>query len=283
MRARFIDAGLLHPAEFHATYAAVAVAAAGAVPAVVWGRARAHVALGACQSRDAELAPELEVEAVVRPLGGGAVWVDESQYCFVLIAPRAAVPARPAQWPAWGLAPAIATFRRFGLRVTRRGDDLWLAGRKIAGSGTATLGASAVLASSFLMRFPLERFARAIAVPSPAFGAWLRDGLRQAMTDWASHAPLPDADALRTAFREAVGSTLGWQLEDSGLNPAEQAARAEAMAEAAERDAPDGARRVPGGIKLNDAMALTERLRDGVVVRELTVDGRAVRRASRRG
>jgi len=278
MPARFVDVGVLPPALFHATYAGIAAAAENATPVVVWGQARAHIALGACQSRTIELAPELDVDTVVRPLGGGAVWVDESQYCFVLIAPLAAVPARPVQWAAWGLAPALATFHHFGLPVTRRGEDLWLEGRKIAGSGTATIARSAVLASSFLMRFPFERFARSIASPSPAFGAWLREGLRQAMTDWASHAPLPDAAELRSAFRYAVESRFGWHLEDSRPTTAETAAGDEALAEMAELVFLDGARRVAGGVKLNDAMFLTERRCGNTLVRELTIDGSPVRR-----
>lgn len=275
--ARFVDTGVLAPAAFHATYAGIA-AAGSAAPVVVWGRARAHISLGACQSRSAELASGLDVETVVRPLGGGAVWVDEAQYCFVLIVPLAAAPPRPAQWAQWGLAPALATFHHFGLPVGRRGEDLWLNGRKIAGSGTATIGRCAVLASSFLMRFPVERFARSIASPSPAFGAWLRHGLRQAMTDWSSHAPPPVPAQLRRVFRRAVELRFGWRLEDSCPTAAENAARDEALSEMAELAVSDGGRRVPGGIKLNDAMYLTERRSGGALVRELTAGGEAVRR-----
>ena len=59
----------------------------------------------------------------------------------------------------------LATYRRFGLPVEWHGQDLWLAGRKIAGSGAATIGRCAVFASSFLLHFPAERFARCIASP----------------------------------------------------------------------------------------------------------------------
>jgi lipoate-protein ligase A len=69
----------------------------------------------------------------------------------------ALAPPRHEDWYAWALAPAIATFRAFGLEVERRAEDLWHDGRKIAGSGAATIGRCAVVASSFLCGFRAER------------------------------------------------------------------------------------------------------------------------------
>lgn len=260
IRARFIDTGVLPPALFHATYTGIAHAMArDAEPVVMWGGSTPHVSLGQSQYRNAELAPELDVPVVTRPLGGGAVWLDESQSCFVLIAPLALAPVRPAEWYPWGLAPALETFQRFGLGVVRREQDLWLDGRKIAGSGAATIGRAAVLASSFLLRFPAESFARCIASPSPAFRRWLLGGLKQAMTDWQSHQPPPVQETLRLAFRDAVLCKLGWQLSDSVLSAAELDARFEALDELREAEPAGGARMVPDGIKLNAATFLYQR------------------------
>ena len=276
--ARFIDTGLLAPALFHATYAGVAQAMArDAAPVVMWGSSTPHVSLGQSQHRDAELAPELDVPALTRPLGGGAVWIDESQHCFVLIAPLTMAPVRPVDWYRWGLAPALETFRHFGLRVTRREQDLWLDGRKIAGSGAATIGRAAVLASSFLLRFPAARFARCIASPSPTFRRWLLSGLRQAMTDWQSHQRPPAQEALRFAFRAAVTTTLQWQLKDSGLSAAEQAAREEMLIELREFEPAGGARQVKDGIKLNAATFLYQRRAAGVSELSLVREGAVVR------
>lgn len=276
--ARFIDAGLLEPERFHATYAGIAQAMArDAAPVVMWGRSTPHVSLGQSQSRDAELARRLEVPAVTRPLGGGAVWVDESQYCFVLIAPLALAPPRPADWYAWGLAPALATFRRFGLRVAPREQDIWLDGRKIAGSGAATLGRAAVLASSFLLHFPAARFARCIASPSPAFRRWLRAGLAQAMTDWQSHQALPAPATLCQVFREEVAATLGWRLADSALSAAEQVECEQALAELREPRERGGTRLVKGGIKLNATTYLYQHRTTGASELRLERDSAVVR------
>lgn len=278
--ARFVDIGLLEPLEFHATYTGIAAAMPrDAAPVVAWGRSTPHISLGQSQDRGLELAADLDVPVVTRPLGGGAVWIDEAQHCLILIAPRAYAPACPADWFAWGLAPVIATYRRFGLRVTRREQDVWLAGRKIAGSGAATLGKSAVFASSFMLRFPARKFARSIYSASPGFRDWLVAGLQQAMTDWRSHQPPPSAAELRHMFRSEVEHAFGWQLGDSALSSAEREARDAARGELADLE-PSGRRYVTDGIKLNAATFLTERRSGLLNERSLSVDGVVIRRCT---
>lgn len=283
--ARFVDVGVLDPLLFHATYMGIAEAAErGEPPVVMWGSSAPHISLGQSQDRCAELAAELEVPVVTRPLGGGAVWVDESQYCYVLIVPLEQAPSRPADWFGWGLEPALATYRHFGLPAERRDQDLWLGGRKIAGSGAATIGRCAVFASSFLLHFPAARFARCIASPlqpgrtSAGFQEWLLAALSQAMTDWESHQPAPQGDDLRHAFRCAVRESLSWQFGDSALTNAELIAREEALTELAELAISSGRRRVAGGIKLNASTFLAETCNRGRVERTLTVDGTVTRR-----
>jgi lipoate-protein ligase A len=262
-RARWIDLGAVDPVAFHATYAGLADAQEeGAPPIVVWGRVGAHVCLGQSQGR-CELDDALEVPVVRRPLGGGAVWVDADQLSYALVAPLAAAPRRHEDWYAWAAAPAIATFRALGLAVERRGEDLWLGPRKIAGSGAATIGRAAVVASSFLLRFPYARFAASMAAPDPAYRAALRAALGIAMTDWASHGPPPGEEALAMAFRAALARTLRWDARPSAIAPAEAAAVVPWREELAEPIEP-GRPRVAGGIKLNAALTLRRDVRSGV-------------------
>ena len=261
-RARWIDLGLVDPIAFHATYAGLADAQErGAAPLVIWGRAATHLCLGQSQGR-CELDDAIEVPIVRRPLGGGAVWVDEDQLSYAMVTPLALAPLRHEDWYAWALAPAIATFRAFGLEVERRAEDLWLARRKIAGSGAATIGRCAVVASSFLLRFPRARFAASVASPDPGFRTALHDALGTAMTDWASHAAPPDDDSLATAFRTALRDTLGWNAVASAPETSECA---EIAAWRAELAAPieAGRARVAGGIKLNAALTLRRDARTG--------------------
>ncbi len=201
----------------------------------------------------------------------------------MLIAPLEQAPPRPADWFDWGLAPALATYRRFGLPVERREQDLWLAGRKIAGSGAATIGRCAVFASSFLLRFPAERFARCIASPSPEFRVWLLAALAQAMTDWESHRPLSGKAELRDAFLDAAEQATGWRLADSALSPAELAAREDALLEFEQETVVRGTRMVEDGLKLKAGMFLQERRMAGGTELSLVREGTVVSRQLRMG
>ncbi len=276
--ARWIRLGLVEPLELHAAYSGLAAAqASDAAPILLWAQAKTHLCLGQSQGL-AELDPAVEVPVVRRPLGGGLVWVDEFQYVFVLIAPKRHAPGRPARWCAWALAPAIATYRHFKLPAYLNEQDIWLHGRKIGGSGAATIGECAVVASSFLLRFPAERFAQSVASSSPEFRAWLREGLSLAMTEWGDHGALPAERDLEETFRARIEAQHGWQFEHAWPDDAELAAIAEARAELCEPIEGDAPRSLRDGIKLNADAHLVERTNGDAPERELRV-GRRVKRA----
>src|SRR4030095_10216619 len=82
------------------------------------------------------------------------LWGEEAaRYVFALVAPLKFAPGRPQRWLSWGLAAAAATYRQFGVPAYLDGE-LYLHGRDIAQSRAAAMGECAVIASSFLMRFP---------------------------------------------------------------------------------------------------------------------------------
>jgi len=84
----------------------------------------------------------------------------------------------------WALAPAVATYRQFGLAAYLQDEAMWLHGRRIAASSVRAIGECAVVASSFLLQFP----AKCVAVPS-------RD--------------------LEDAFRVRLEAQHGWQFDHS--------------------------------------------------------------------
>jgi hypothetical protein len=94
--------------------------------------------------------------AAVQPRTAAPVllWGEEAaRYPFALIAPLKFAPGLRRRWLPWGLAAAVATYRQFGVPAYLN-DELFLHGRDIAQSHALTLGDCAVIASSFLMRFP---------------------------------------------------------------------------------------------------------------------------------
>jgi hypothetical protein len=125
MMARWIRLGALGQREFDAAYASIAVAQArSAAPILLWSE-------------------------------------EAARYPFALIAPLKFAPGRHCRWLSWGLASAVATYRQFGVPAYLDGE-LYLHGHNIAQSRVVALGECAVIASSFLMRFP----GNCVATPS---------------------------------------------------------------------------------------------------------------------
>jgi len=263
--ARWLDLGTLDPVSLHSTVQGLAEAQSDdSAPVLAWARAsHPHVCLGASQGAEAELdidaCRHAGIQIVRRPLGGGTVWVDSDQWAFFFIMPKVSSSSDRARFFALALAPARAVYRDYGLDVTAVGrGDLWLDGRKILGSGAATINRADVLGASFLLRFPAGRFAAALQCPSPDYRRWLQDELRRTLTAWTEHAPAPSPEKLAECFRHHVEATYGWTLRNDRLSDCERE-----LATAARDDVTDvfdGPHRalVPGGVKLNHDTYLLE-------------------------
>lgn len=253
IRARWIDIGATAPQQFHDLYRdAAAAQPRDAEPIIFWGQPAPHICLGAHQSREAELDPACPYPVARRSLGGGTVWLDPRQYCFIVVAPAIDWGA-PASWFDRGLASIVDTYRAFGLSVERRGRDVWLSRSKIAGSGAATIGWSALLGSSFMLDFDANSFADAIACPSCQYRSMLRTALAGAITSWRQHGTPPPEFEIRTAFRRHISDRYGWAIYDHQLHHSERVA-ADDMTE----DNVSGAKAVTNGVKINDVTFLLE-------------------------
>src|SRR6185369_10393645 len=55
-----------------------------------------------------------------------------AEYRFALLAPVRFAPGKRARWAAWGLAPAVAAYRQFGVAACLGESGIWLHGRRIA-------------------------------------------------------------------------------------------------------------------------------------------------------
>jgi hypothetical protein len=156
MMARWMRLGVMEPQDFEPLCARLAeVQPKNAAPALLWAQAA-------------------------------------SAYPFALVAPRKLVPGRASRWVSWALAPAIATYRQFGLAAYLEDESIWLHGRRIAGSRVGAIGECALVASSFLAPFPPH-------------------GVR-----------IPSRD-LEDAFRIRLEAQHGWQFDHSWPTAPERA------------------------------------------------------------
>lgn len=257
---RWIDIGLSSPELFHASYVGLAQAQArDAEPVILWGRATAHVCLGASQSAADELEPEIAFPVCRRPLGGGTVWLDETQYCFIYIVPQAHLCSAPRTWGEWALAPALGTYHDFDLPVRRVDQDIWLHQQKIGGSGSATVNQCAVIAGSFMMHFGADSFVSCVRASCPGFRKRLASALKEGMTDWASHQTPPNEQDLKQVFQHNILRELGWYCRDGNFFPHELAAIEAAVLELREDDAEDVVRPKVRRVKINAHTYLCER------------------------
>jgi hypothetical protein len=125
--------------------------------------------------------------------GGAApivAWAQgDARHLFALVAPLKHAPGRRKRWFSWAAAPAAATYRQFGLPAYLEGEALWLHGRKIADGAVSAIGECAVIASSFLARFPPRELEQAFRLRLEAQHGWQFD------TSWPS-----EAETLRYAI-----------------------------------------------------------------------------------
>ena len=120
------------------------------------------IRLGALSQRDFDAADVALAASQPRDAAPILLWAEEAaRYPFAIIAPLKFAPGRKDRWLSWGLAAAVATYRQFGVPAYLDGD-IRLHGRGIAQSSVAQVQECAVIASSFLMRFP----ERCVATPS---------------------------------------------------------------------------------------------------------------------
>ena len=162
MMARWIRAGRIGPLEFDEASRRLATAQPRhAAPILLWAESR-----GLLETQD--------------------------HYAFALIAPLRLAPGKRQRWRAWGLAPAAATYRQFGVPAYLDDGDLWLHGRRISQSSAVAVGECLVLCSSFLLQFP----GSCVATPSAA---------------------------LEQAFRLRLEAQHGWEFEHSWPSVAEAA------------------------------------------------------------
>ncbi|MDA0226276.1 MAG: hypothetical protein O2975_09235 [Proteobacteria bacterium] len=216
--ARWMRLGLLEPLALHASCNGLAaVQTASDAPIVLWAQANSAVCLGTGLA-----APQVRAAVPGRRASpGDLVWVDAKQHVFVLIAPLRFAPGRPARWVSWALAPVIATYRLFGLPAYVNGEEIWLHGRSIAGSRTASIGTCAVIASSFLPCLHAARLADSDRAASADFHLWLREGLSLESSERMGAGALPMHRDLEETFRERISSHYGWRFESDWPTSAE--------------------------------------------------------------
>lgn len=197
-----------------------------------------------------------------RHVGGGAVYLDENQLFTHFIFPRGKVPEFAANLYPMFIEPVVRTYQEIGINANYRPvNDIHVNGRKIGGTGAASIGEATVMVGSFMFDFDTATMARCLKVPSEKFRDKLRQTLDDYMTTIAKELPAPpERTRLKALFLANCAKVLGVEpVEDQ---PTSEEWAAISAAETALVD-PDwthlqGRKLVEMGVKISAGTHLTE-------------------------
>jgi hypothetical protein len=207
--ARWIRLGPLCGFDFASACSGLALAqSASSAPIALWAEASGQL----------RLTPEAPADA------GGALWIEQGEHAFALIAPRARAPGRVPRWLGWALAPVVATYRGFGLPAYWDQDAdsggeggarlVWLRGAPIALGAARAIGECAVVVAGFSLR-ELPRLPLRISTPGALSGGV-----------WRPLRALGGRD-FEDALRRKLEAQYGWTFEHCWPSATEKAAIAE--------------------------------------------------------
>lgn len=197
-----------------------------------------------------------------RHVGGGAVYLDRNQLFTHFVYPETKAPQKAAQLYPMFIEPVVRTYQEMGINANFRPvNDIQVDGRKIGGTGAATIDNATVMVGSFMLDFDTASMARCLKVPSEKF----RDKLRQTLDDYMTTmvkqlGTMPDRADLKARFLRHCADCLGVDPVEDQPTAAEWAAIEEAERDLADPDWIDVQHRksVALGVKISADTHLTE-------------------------
>jgi lipoate-protein ligase A len=137
--------------------------------------ARAEVDLDFCE--------QAGVPVYRREIGGGAVYLDEGQTFWHTIFHQSRVPSNLTDVYTKFLEGPVLALNRMGIPAEHRPvNDIQVGGRKIGGTGAATVGESMIVAGSLMFDFNYELMVRVLRVPSEKFRDKMYSTMREYLT-----------------------------------------------------------------------------------------------------
>jgi lipoate-protein ligase A len=179
---------------------------------------------------DLDFCQEAGVPVYRREVGGGAVYLDEGQTFWHTIFHQSRVPTTLADVYTKLLEGPVLALNRMGIPAVHRPvNDIQVDGRKIGGTGAATVGESMIVAGSLMFDFNYELMVRVLRVPSEKFRDKMYSTMREYLTtinrQLGDEAPSRE-EGVRILI-ECFSETLGIELVPDEPRPDELAAISE--------------------------------------------------------
>lgn len=189
MSFRVVDAGTVSWLDSQVIYHAVASAMTEATEdtMTLMNPATPYVCVGFHQEVEKEVdmayCQEYGLPIARRQVGGGAVYLDQDQLFWHIIIHRSRAPYRIEEVYARYLAGPVNALRAMGIPAQHRPiNDIQVEGRKIGGTGAATIGEAIVIVGSLIFDFNYELMAHVLKIPSEKFRDKVYQTLREYLT-----------------------------------------------------------------------------------------------------
>jgi lipoate-protein ligase A len=197
-----------------------------------------------------------------RRIGGGAVYLDRNQLFTHFIYPRRKAPEFAVNLYPMFIEPVVRTYRDLGIAAEYRPvNDIHVAGRKIGGTGAASIGEATVMAGSFMFDFDTANMARCLKVPSEKFRDKLKSTLDDYMTTMTKQLDqVPSRDEVKSLFLKHCADALQVTPVDDEPTAAERRAIDDEAAALSDDDWTYrlGRKMVDLGVKISAGTHLTE-------------------------
>ena len=232
MSFRVIDGGKVSWLDSQVIYHAVAAAMSGSGEPTMTlvNPSKPYICIGYHQELEKEVdldfCRENGLPITRRQVGGGAVYLDENQLFWHIIVPRSRAPYRIEDVYTRYLAGPINALRRMGIPAVHRPvNDIQVEGRKIGGTGAATIGDAIVVVGSLIFDFDYETMVRVLKVPSEKFRDKVYHSMREYLTtirrELGSRAPSWEDG--KHILIEEIAKSLSQAIHLDQLNEREQA------------------------------------------------------------
>jgi len=158
-----------------------------------------------------------------RHVGGGAVYLDQHQLFFHFVFPQKKAPSRVADLYPFFIRPVTETYRALGINAyLKLPNDIQVNGRKLGGTGAATIENATIMVGSFLYDFDYQTMGDCLNLPSSAFRQTFIQLLRCHMTTiQESISPIPTYQQLMAVFLQNIQQHCGLSILQDQLTSRE--------------------------------------------------------------
>jgi lipoate-protein ligase A len=232
MSFRVVDAGTVSWLDSQVIYHAVASAMTEETEdtMTLMNPASPYVCVGFHQEVEKEVDLDFcrasNIPVTRRQVGGGAVYLDQDQLFWHIIVHRSRAPYRVEEVYARFLTGPVNALRAMGIPAQHRPvNDIQVEGRKIGGTGAATIGEAIVVVGSLIFDFNYELMARVLKVPSEKF----RDKVYQTLQEYLTTIrrelgpKAPSWEEGKQILITQVAAALGQDVHTGTLTEREQA------------------------------------------------------------